>query len=337
MDQRFCVIGAGAIGGFIAARLALAGRDVTLFARGATLESIRRDGLRVRSPDGREAHARIHATDDYAGAGKFDVVMVAVKAHQLAEVAPFIEPLCRDAATVVPLQNGVPFWYFHGYGGPLEGRALESVDPGGRIRDAIPAHRILGSVTYIAVDRVAPGTLRHATGERLQLGELVGPPTPRIQELAAALRDCGFIVEPQDDIRAGIWVKLWGNVSFNPVSALTRANMAEICANPHSRALMLQLMREAQGVAEALGVRFAMTPERRLAGAERVGPHKTSMLQDLEAGRTLELDALVGAVVELGELMGRPTPAIAAIYRAAKLLDATVVAPRPRVASSTAG
>lgn len=321
--MRFCIIGAGAIGGFIAARLALAGRDVTVVARGATLESIRRDGIRVRSPDGREVHARIHATDDTAGAGKFDVVMIAVKAHQLADVAPLVEPLCREDTVVVPLQNGVPFWYFQRHGGAFEGRALASVDPGGRIRDAIPAHRIVGCVTYIAVDRIAPGTLSHATGERLQLGELAGPPTARIEALAAALREGGFTVEPQDDIRAGIWIKLWGNVSFNPVSALARADMAEICADPHSRALVLQLMREAQGVSEKLGIRSTMTPERRLAGAERVGPHKTSMLQDLEAGRTLELDALVGAVVELGELVGAPTPAIAAIYRAAKLLDAT--------------
>lgn len=330
MEKRYCVIGAGAIGGFIAARLALAGRDVTVIARGATLESIRQEGIRVRSPDGREVHARLHATGDYAAAGKFDVVMIAVKAHQLGEVAPFVEALCRDDAIVIPLQNGVPFWYFQHHGGAFDGRALESVDPRGRIRDAIPAHRIVGSVTYIAVDRIAPGTLSHAPGERLQLGELAGPPTARIEELAAALRECGFAVDLQDDIRAAIWVKLWGNVSFNPVSALARANMAEICADPHSRTLILQLIRESQAVAEALGIRFTMTPERRLAGAERVGPHKTSMLQDLEAGRPLELDALVGAVVELGDLVGTPTPAIAAIYRAAKLLDATSVASRDR-------
>jgi 2-dehydropantoate 2-reductase len=263
---RFCLIGAGAIGGFIAARLANSGAQVTLIARGKGLEAIRSNGLRVRYADGRIENAAVTVTDDYATAGKFDAVLLAVKAHQLTAVAPRVEHLCHADTIVVPMQNGVPFWYFHEHGGKHSGRAVEAVDPGGAIRDAIPAHRIIGCVIYIAGDLEAPGRVHHASGERLQLGELDGSRSARLERLAAAFAPAGFHIDVLDDIRAAIWTKLWGNVSFNPVSALTRATMSDICGDEHGFALTRQLMQEAQAVGEALGVRFPMTLERRLEG-----------------------------------------------------------------------
>jgi 2-dehydropantoate 2-reductase len=323
--MKFCLIGAGAIGGFVGARLALAGEDVTFIARGRNLEAIGGGGMRVLDSAGREVHAAsVRATDDYDRAGKFDVVLLTLKAHHLAAVAPHIESLCHDETIVVPMQNGIPFWYFHGHGGAHAGRAVETVDPGGAIRDAIPARRIVGCVVYIASELRAPGTVAHSAGARLQLGELDGSKSERLARLADAFTRASFTIEMPDDIRAAVWLKLWGNVTFNPISALARATMREICHDPHGTALAAQMMREAQAVAEALGITFAMTVEKRLEGAGRIGGHKTSMLQDVEAGRAIEIDALVGAVVELGELARVATPAITAIYRAGKLLDATL-------------
>lgn len=321
--RRFCIIGAGAIGGFTGARLALGGEDVTFIARGRNLEAIAAGGLRVRHADGREERATsVRATDSWESAGEFDVVLVALKAYQLPEVAHRIEGLCHAGTIVVPMQNGIPFWYFHGHGGAHAGRTVESVDPGGRIRDAIPAHRIVGCVVYVAAEHIAPGEVRHIANNRFQLGEIAGPNGERVQALADAFTRSGLQPTLFDDIRAETWLKVWGNVSFNPISALTRSTLSHICDDPHGYALAAQMMREAQQVAAGFGVTFRITLEKRIEGAARVGAHKTSMLQDLEAGRELEIDALVGSVIELGEVAGVQTPTIRAVYNAVKLLSA---------------
>lgn len=321
--MRFCVIGAGAIGGFVGARLALGGHDVTFLARGRTLEAIRAGGIEVREPDGSVHHAAVCAIDAAEGKERFDVVMLALKAYDVAAVASRVEALCHDQAMVVPLQNGIPFWYFNDHGGALAGTAIESVDPGGRIRDAIPAHRIVGAVVYAACEQAAPGKIVHVNNQRLILGEPDGSTSARVQALAAACEDAGFQAPVIPDIRNEIWLKVWGNLSFNPVSALTGATLSGICTDPQGRELVAQMMREASEVAAKLGVAFRMSIDKRIEGAQRVGAHKTSMLQDVEAGRAMEVDALVGSVVELGGLVGVATPTISAIYRAAKLLDAT--------------
>jgi 2-dehydropantoate 2-reductase len=320
---RFCVIGAGAIGGFVGARLALGGHEVTFLARGRTLEAIRSRGIEVREPDGSVHRAAARAIESPDGSERFDVVMLALKAYDVAGILPRVDALCHDDTLVVPMQNGIPFWYFNGHGGRLAGHAVESVDPGGRIRDAIPARRIVGCVVYAACEQAGPGIIVHVTNQRLILGEPDGSISARAQALAAACERSGLEAPVIPDIRNEIWLKAWGNLSFNPVSALTGATLAGICTDPQGRALVAEMMREASDVARELGITFRMSIDKRIEGAERVGAHKTSMLQDVEAGRAMEVEALVGSVVELGALVGVPTPTIGAIYRAAKLLDAT--------------
>jgi 2-dehydropantoate 2-reductase len=322
-QTRFCIVGAGAIGGYVGARLAQAGVDVAFLARGSTLDAIRANGIELRREGSVARVANVRAFD-VPGQEAFDVVMLALKTHQLAALAPRIEALCHADTVVVPMQNGIPFWYFNGHGGPLEGRAIETVDPGGAIRDAIPARRILGCVVYIAAEQVAPGRVAHISNDRLILGEPDGAASPRASTIAAILERAGFAAPVIPDIRNEIWLKVWGNLSFNPVSALTRATLAGICAHAEGRELVAQMMREASEVAARLGVAFRMTIDKRIEGAARVGGHKTSMLQDVESGRATEVDALVGSVVELGALVGVETPTITAIYRATKLLDATL-------------
>ena len=319
--MRICVVGAGAIGGFAGACLGLGGHEVTFIARGENRDAIAKRGMRVTFDDGRVATAPAKATDDFAAAGRFDLVLLAVKAHQLGEVAGRVEGLCERDAIVMPLQNGIPFWYFHRHGGAFEGRAIESVDPGGRILRAIDPRRIIGSVIFVAAERVGPGDIRHRGYNRFPMGELDGTRSERLERLARAFESSQLEAPILDDVRAEVWLKLWGNVSFNPVSALTGATMIDMCTDPTGRELVVRMMRETQAVAEKLGIVFRLPIEKRIEGASRVGRHKTSMLQDSEAGRPLELDALVGSVVELGELVGVSTPTIRTIYEAAKLLD----------------
>jgi 2-dehydropantoate 2-reductase len=322
---RFCIVGAGAIGGYVGARLAQAGADVAFLARGRTLEALRAEGLELRDHDGSVTRVKnVRAFDAAQAAERFDVVMLALKAYQLAEVAPRIESMCHDETVVVPMQNGIPFWYFNGHGGPWEDRAIESVDPGGAIRGAIAAHRILGCVVYIAAEQAGPGRIVHVSNDRLILGEPGGGASARAEAIAEVLVRAGFAAPVIPDIRNEIWLKVWGNLSFNPVSALTRSTLSGICADPDGRELVTQMMREASEVAGRLGVTFRMTIDKRIEGAARVGGHKTSMLQDVESGRAIEVDALVGSVVELGRLVGVPTPTITAIYRATKLLDTSL-------------
>ncbi len=325
--MRICIVGAGAIGSVLGARLALGGEDVTFIARGENLDAIKARGVRLRHTDGREEIARdVNATDSFERAGSFDLVILTLKAHQVGEIAASIVSLCHAETVVMPLQNGVPFWYFQAHGGAFEGRAVEAVDPGGRIRDAIPARRVIGGVVFVAAQRIAPGEVMHMGNDRLPMGELDGTKSERIARVSGAFARAGFQAPVVDDIRAEVWIKLWGNVTFNPISALTHAGVSDICTDADGRDLATRMMQEAQAVGEKLGIAFRLTIDKRLEGATRVGRHKTSMLQDTEAGRALEIDALVGSVVELGSLVGVATPTIRAIYQAAKLLDRTMLA-----------
>jgi 2-dehydropantoate 2-reductase len=324
--MKICIIGAGAIGGYMGARLALAGQHVTLIARGAHLEAIQERGLALQNEDGtiEVAHPAL-ATSDMGAAGPQDVVVVAVKVHSLPALAPAMRALYGPETVVLPAQNGIPWWYFHQHGGPYDGRRIESVDLDGVLEANIETARVIGCVVYPAAELAEPGVVRHIEGNRFTLGELDGVKTERIQRLAQALNDAGMKAPIRPRIRAEIWLKLWGNLAFNPISALTRATLAGICRYPPSRGLARAMMVEAQAVAERLGIEFAISVDQRITGAEQVGEHKTSMLQDIEAGRATEVDALVGAVAELGRLTSIPTPHIDAIYAAVKLLERTVV------------
>ncbi len=333
--MRICVVGAGAIGGYLGAKLALAGEDLTFIARNRNLEAINAHGFRLIAEDGSEAVAppspTLRAVARCAEAGEQDAVLLTVKAHQVRDLLPDLRALFGPQTTVVTLINGVPWWYFHKLAGPHEGRTLESVDPGGVLAAQIEPERILGSVVYPAAELVAPGVVRVIEGNRFTLGEPDGTRSARVEALSAALMRAGFKAPVAKDIRSEIWVKLWGNLSFNPISALTHATLQDICRFPPTRALAAAMMAEGQRVAEALGVRFKITLEQRLAGAEAVGAHKTSMLQDVENGRALELQALVGAVVELGRITGVATPTVDAIYAATSLLAQTLAAQRGRL------
>ncbi|HTP73382.1 MAG TPA: 2-dehydropantoate 2-reductase [Burkholderiaceae bacterium] len=325
--MKIAIIGAGAIGGYLGAKLALAGEDVTFLVRGTNLQAIRQHGVKLVAADGSEQVARqVRATDDYRAAGPHDVVVLAMKAHQLGAVADSVPLLCGPDTVVVPMQNGIPFWYFHKLPGPFEGHSLDSVDPGGRIGRAIAADRVLGCVVYPASELVAPGVIRHIEGDRFPLGELDGTTSARAQAISDAFARGGFKAPLLADIRAEIWLKLWGNLVFNPVSALTRATLEDICRFTPTRELAAFMMSEAQQVAAKLGVTFRVSIDKRIAGAERVGAHKTSMLQDVEAGREPEIEALVGSVVELARLTATPTPHIDAVYALTRLLARSVTA-----------
>jgi len=323
--MKIAVIGAGAIGGLVGARLALAGEDVTFIVRGANLQAIRARGIKLIEADGRERVARnVRATDDYDDAGVHDLVILAMKAHQVDAVADAVPKLFGPHTVVVTMQNGIPFWYFHEHGGRLAGTRLTSVDPTGRVAAHIPAGRVLGSVVYPASDLLAPGVVRHTEGDRFPLGELDGSTSERVQRVSACFERAGFKAPVLADIRAEIWLKLWGNLSFNPISALAHATLVDICQYPETRELAAAMMTEAQDVAHKLGIAFRVSLDKRIAGAEKVGRHKTSMLQDVEAGRAPEIDALVGSVVELARLTGTPAPRIEAVYALVKLLGRTM-------------
>lgn len=322
--MRFAIVGAGSIGGYLGARLAMAGEDVTFIARGANLAAIRDSGFRLIEEDGSEHVTTTVRATTFADCGPCDVVLLAVKAHQVASVARELRALFRPETSVVTLQNGIPWWYFFRHGGPFDGHAVRAADPDGSIAASIENERIIGTVVYPAAELLAPGVVRVIEGKRFTLGEPDGTRSERIQALADALIRAGFKAPVVTDLRNEIWLKLWGNVVFNPVSALSHATLAGICGFAPTRALAVAMMQETGAVAERLGVRFRVSIERRIDGAAAVGEHKTSMLQDVEAGRSIEIDALVGAVVELGELTNVPTPTIRAVYQAAKLLDRTM-------------
>ena len=331
--MKITVVGAGAIGGYLGTRLALAGEDVTFIARRRNLAAINADGFRLVLEDGTQEHARtVRALERMTEAGPQDVVFLTLKAHQLREVVDELPALYGPDTVVVSMVNGVPWWYFHALGGPHEGRAVTRVDPDGAIARAIPAERVIGSVVYPAAELVAPGLVKLVEGNRFTVGEPSNERTPRVEALSQALMKAGFKAPVSRDLRSELWIKLWGNLSFNPISALTHATLEDICRFAPTRELARRMMAEGQAVAEMLGVRFKITLEQRLAGAEAVGAHKTSMLQDVEAGRELELEALVGAVVELGQIAGVATPTIDAVYAATKLLEQSLLGARGRLA-----
>jgi 2-dehydropantoate 2-reductase len=334
--MKFAVVGAGAIGGYLGARLALAGEEVSFIARNRNLAAINANGFRLIEEDGREQHATtVRAVQQMADAGPQDVVLLTVKAHQVVDLLPELRALFHPPGgpqtVVVTMINGIPWWYFHHLGGEFDGRQLDSVDPGGRIAAHIEPERLIGSVVYPAAELVAPGVVRVIEGNRFTIGELNGERSARIEALSAALIRAGFKAPVSKDIRSELWIKLWGNLSFNPISALTHATLEDICRFPPSRALAAAMMAEAQAVAERLGVLFKISLDKRIAGAEAVGAHKTSMLQDVEAGRALEIEALVGAVVELGRITGVATPSIDAIYAATRLLAHTLASQHGRL------
>jgi len=325
--MKIAIVGAGAIGGFVGARLALAGEDVTFMVRGANLDAIRANGFRLVMHDGTEHVARnVKASNDYAATGPQDVVILATKAHQLEAVSGSVPKLFGPDTAVVTMQNGIPYWYFHRHGGPLAGTRVRSVDPTGAIGENIPAGRVIGCVVYPATELVAPGVVKHIEGDRFPMGELDGSTSSRVQRLAEAFTRAGLKSPVLDDIRSEIWLKLWGNLTFNPISALSRATLVDICRYPPTRALAAAMMAEAQAVGTRLGITFRVTIDKRIAGAERVGRHKTSMLQDIEAAREPEIEALVGSVVELGRLTDTPTPHIDSVYALVKLLAASIAA-----------
>ena len=306
----------------MAARLAVAGHEVSVIARGEHLEAIRRDGLRLVEIDGSTTVASdLRASDDFGALGTHDSVILALKAHQIAAVAHELDRLCDDGTMIVPVQNGIGWWYFQRHGGPHDGRRLEALDPDGVLAAAIDAARIVACIAYPAAEKTAPGVITHVEGDRFPVGELDGTKSERAKALGEALTSAGFKSRVLTDIRSHLWVKAWGNLAFNPISALTGATLAGICRTPATRELAAQMMTEAGRIAEALGVRIRVSVEQRIAGAEAVGEHKTSMLQDAEAGRPLELDPLVGVFVELGEITGVPTPAISTVYGLASLLN----------------
>ena len=329
--MKIAIIGVGAIGGYVGARLAHAGEDVTFIARGANLDALKTRGIRLVMSDGTEqAVARVNATSDWSRAGAHDVVILAMKAHQVEAVAAHVPKLFGPDTVVVPMQNGIPFWYFHRHGGPLEGSTVRSVDPRGSISAHIPGERIIGCVVYPATELVAPGVIKHVEGDRFPVGELDGRSTERVKRVSECLIRGGLKSPVLEDIRAEIWLKLWGNLTFNPISALSRATLAGICQYAPSRELARAMMTEAQCIAGKLNVSFRVPLEKRIAGAERVGHHKTSMLQDVEAAKPLETDALLGSVIELARLTETPTPHLDAVYALTKLLEKSYAGPDPQ-------
>ncbi|HEY3688231.1 MAG TPA: 2-dehydropantoate 2-reductase [Streptosporangiaceae bacterium] len=321
--MKVAVLGAGAIGAYAGAALCRAGVEVHLVARGPHLAAIRRHGVRVLSPRG-DFHARPHATDDPAEIGPVDHVLLGLKATSYAAAGPLVAPLLHDRTTLVAAQNGIPWWYFHGLAGPYEGHRIESVDPGGAVTRALPPHRAIGCVVYVGSEIAEPGVIRHMDGTRFSIGEPAGGVSARCTEFSAAMVAGGLKCPVEPDLRDDIWIKLMGNVAFNPLSALTRATMADLCRHPGTRELVASMMRETLDVAAALGSRPEISVDRRLAGAERVGAHRTSMLTDLENGRPLELDVMLTAVVELAGLAGVPVPTLRTVHALTDLLDATV-------------
>jgi len=322
------IYGAGAIGALLGAKLSLAGEDVTLIARGAHLRAMQSHGLRISGPDG-DTRVHLKATDDPVRLDPVDFLFLTVKAHGLTEIAPQIGPLIGPETAVVSAQNGMPWWYFQRHGGMWDGTHLESVDPGGVISKAIDPERIIGCVVYPTAAIVEAGVIEHTEGNRFAIGELDGSSSQRCRQLAASLISAGFKAPIRSNIRHEIWAKLLGNVAFNPLSVITRSTMLEIASHPETSTIARAIMSEANSVARALGVDVAISIEQRFSGAKQVGNHKTSMLQDLEAGRPLELESIVGVIVELGSKLGISVPHASTVYSCVKLLAAQIESHTP--------
>ena len=321
--MKIVIAGAGAIGGYIGARLARAAIpnvEVVLFARGPHLRAMEQRGLRVLSPDG-DFDVRPAVTGDLSTIGPADVVFLGVKAHSLTALAPQLEPLFSSDTIVVSMQNGIPWWYFQSVGGELEGFHLERVDPGGVIAAAVEPRRVVGSLAYFATDVVEPGVIRHTEGNKISFGEPDGSKSERLRRIVEPLIAAGFRCPITARFRHEVWVKLLGNVAFNPISALTRGTLEELVRHREVSQIIREIMAETEAVAARLGIELPVSIDQRMAGAENVGAHKTSMLQDLEAGRPMELEAVVGAVVELADTLGIPVTTTRTVYACAKMLD----------------
>jgi len=318
---RFAIVGAGATGGYLGACLARAGFDVTLIARGRHLDAMRATGVRVIEADGSSFTARPACTDRLEAIGEADTIFVTLKAHSLPAMAPALASAAGPESTLVFAQNGVPWWFFSG---EADGLGIESVDPGGVIAGSIPIRQVVGCVVYPATSLVEPGVIKHLEGNRFSLAELNGARTDRVVAVSSALSRAGFKAPVQSRIRQEIWLKLIGNATLNPVSALTRATLTELMSQPETKDLIRRLMIEVEAVGRALGIEPDIGVDRRLEGAARVGDHRTSMLQDVEAGRPLEVEALVGSVVELGDQLGVPVPALEVVCRLTRQLDKTL-------------
>ena len=316
--MKICVYGAGAIGGYLGAKLALGGFEVTLIARGPHLEAMREKGLTLRV-GGEDKVARVACTDDPAEAGPQDYVIVTLKAHSVPPIVDRLVTLLGPETAVVTAQNGVPWWYFYKLAGPWENQRLETADAGGRIWETIGPERAIGCVVYPSCEIVQPGVVRHVSGNRFMLGEPDGSKSERVLALSKALVTAGFKAPVRPRIRDDIWLKLWGNVSFNPVSVLTLATLEQMCEDQGTRAVIRNLMLEAQAVGTELGVKFKVDADTRIGWAAEVGAHKTSMLQDLEAGRPMEIDALIGTVAEMSRLVGVSTPTIDTVLSLVRL------------------
>ncbi len=327
--MKFLIAGAGAIGAYIGARLAHAGFDTTLFARGPHLKAMQEHGVRVKSVE-EDFYAHPRVVGSLEEAGVVDVVFLGVKAHSLPQLVPHLRPVLGPETTVVSTQNGIPWWYFQNFGGEWDNLRLERIDPGGVISSAIEARRVVGSVVYLATEIVSPGVIQHIEGNRISLGEPDGARSERCRQIAEALVASGLRCPITTHIREEIWVKILGNASVNPVSALTRTTVVQIVRDPGAREVIRKIMEEVEAVSNKLGMELPISIEQRLAGAEKVGEHKTSMLQDLEAGRPMELEALVGSVAELGEKVGVPMPHTRMVYHCAKLLGRNSAGPNSK-------
>jgi len=322
--MKVCVVGAGAIGGYMAVRLADAGHDISVIARGPHLAAIKANGLKLIEAEQELIASNLVASDKIADLGNQDVVVMALKAHQIIPVVKDLPVLFGPNTVMVTLQNGIPWWYFQKLSGPYADRVVETVDPGGVLFGSIDPNRVIGCIAYPAATIAEPGVIRHIEGNRFPVGELDGGDSDRVRVISGLFEEGGFKSRVLDDIRSEIWLKLWGNLTFNPISALTHATLVDICQFPLTRGLAATMMTEAQQVAERLGASFRVPMERRIAGAESVGKHKTSMLQDVEVGKPLEVDGMLGVVVELAEVTEVEVPTLRALYACASLLSKTI-------------
>ena len=322
--MKVCIVGAGAIGGYMAVRIANARHDVSVIARGPHLAAIKSRGMKLIEGNDEFVAENLTATEFVGELGPMDVVLLALKAHQIAPIVNDMSVLFGPNTVIVTLQNGIPWWYFQNFVGDYANRVVETVDPGGLLFNSIDPDRLIGCIAYPATTISKPGVIQHIEGNRFPVGELRSMKTERVQMVSDLFTESGFKSRILDDIRSEIWLKLWGNLTFNPISALSHSTLADICQFPLTRQLAATMMTEAQTVGERLGAHFRIPMEKRIAGAESVGKHKTSMLQDVEAGKPMEIESMLGAVIELAEVTGIQTPTLKAIYACVSLLDKTL-------------
>ena len=322
--MKVCIVGAGAIGGYMAVRIANAGHNVSVIARGPHLAAIKARGMKLIEENDEFVAENLTATEFVGELGPMDVVLLALKAHQIVPIVNDMSVLLGPNTVIVTLQNGIPWWYFQNFAGDYANQVVETVDPGGLLFNSIDPNRLIGCIAYPATTISKPGVIQHIEGNRFPVGELSGMKTERVQMVSDLFAESGFKSRIIDDIRSEIWLKLWGNLTFNPISALTHSTLFDICQFPLTRQLAVAMMTEAQTVGERLGAHFRIPMEKRIAGAESVGKHKTSMLQDVEAGKPIEIESMLGAVIELAEVTGVQTPTLRAIYACVSLLDKTL-------------